>query len=144
MRDSIVIERDLRAQIERVFKALISPEDLVQWHHAGDGWKTPYAEVDAKVGGRIKIGYSSADGSQTFEFGAIISEMNEPTRLAYYLQVEEIINADNRLVTYDLSEKDGMTHLRVEFDVEQVHDKELQRKGWNQHYDFLAELVEGK
>jgi len=142
MRDSIVIERDIKAPIERVFKALITPEDLMKWHHAGDGWKTPYAEVDAKVGGSIKIGYSSADGTQTFDFGAVISEINEPTRLAYYLQVEDLISKDNRLVSYDLSEKDGITHVRVEFDIEHVHDKELQRKGWSEHYDYLQALLE--
>lgn len=144
MRDSIVIERDLNAPIERVFNALITPEDLVKWHHAGDGWKTPYAEVDAKVGGRMKIGYSNADGTQSFDLGAVISEINAPTRFAYYLQLEEIINNDNRLVTYDLTEKDGVTHLRVEFDIEHLNDKELQRTGWSQHYDHLEKLLKEK
>lgn len=144
MRDSIIIERDIKAPIKRVFKALITPEDLVQWHHAGDGWKTPFAEVNAKVGGKIRIGYSNADGTQNFDFGGVISEINEPTRLAYYLQLEEVINPDNRLVTYDLSEKDGITHLRVEFDIENVNDKESQREGWSQHYDYLVELLATK
>lgn len=137
MRDSIVIEREINAPLVRVFKALVSPEDLVKWHHAGDGWKTPYAEVDPKVGGKIRIGYSSADGTMTFDFGGVISEINPPTRLAYYLQIEDIIDKDNRLVTYDLSEENGITRLRLEFDIEHVHDKELQRKGWTEHVDNL-------
>jgi uncharacterized protein YndB with AHSA1/START domain len=143
MSDSIVIERDIKAPIGRVFKALISPEDLVRWHHAGDGWVTPYAEVDAKVGGKIRIGYSDAEGVQKFDFGAVISEINPPMRLVYYLQIEELINKDNRLVTYDLSDEKGVTHLRVEFDIEHLNDKELQRKGWSEHYDNLQTILEG-
>ena len=141
MRDSIVIERDFTAPIDRVFTALISPEDLVKWHHAGDGWKTPHAEVDAKRGGKIRIGYSNNDGTQSFEFGALIGEYNSPTRLAYYLQDGDSIDTNNRLVTYDLSESEGITQLRLEFDVEQINDKELQRKGWTEHIDNLSELL---
>ena len=144
MRDSIVIEKNIKAPIERVFKALITPDDLVKWHHAGDDWKTPYAEVDARVGGRIKIGYSNADGTEKFDFTAVISEIDAPSRLVYYLQLKHIISNDNRLVTYDLTEKDGVTQLRVEFDIEHLNDKELQRTGWSQHYDNLSKLLEEK
>jgi uncharacterized protein YndB with AHSA1/START domain len=91
MRDSITIERDFNVSIERVFQALITPMDLMQWHHAGDGWITPHAEVEPKVGGKIRIGYSNADGTQSFEFGATISEFDPPKRLAYYLQMEDMI-----------------------------------------------------
>ena len=141
MRDSIIIERDFNAPIERVFEALVNSDDLVKWHHAGDGWVTPHAEVDARIGGKIRIGYSNADGTQTFEFGATISEYVPPKRLAYYLQAEDIINKNNRQVTYDLSEENGKTHFRLEFDIEHVHDKELQRKGWTEHIDNLEVML---
>lgn len=141
MKESIVIERDFKASIDRVFQALINPDDLIRWHHAGDGWVTPHAEVDPRVGGKIRIGYLSADGAQAFEFGAVISEYNPPKRLAYYLQAEEVINTDNRQVTYDLSEKDGVTYLRLEFDIEHTHGKEQQRKGWTEHVDNLELLL---
>jgi len=141
MRDSIIIERDFNAPIERVFEALINPDDLVKWHHAGDGWITPHAEVDAREGGKIRIGYLSADGTQTFEFGATISEYDPPKRLAYYLQLEDIIDKNNRQVTYDLSENNGVTHLRLEFDIEHINDKELQRKGWTEHVDNLDAML---
>lgn len=141
MRDSIVIERDFNAPIDRVFKALINPEDLVKWHHAGDGWITPHADVEPKVGGKISIGYSNADGTQSFEFGATITEYDPPKRLAYYLQIEDVINKDNRQVTYDLSESNGVTHMRLEFDIEHVHGKDLQRKGWTEHVDNLEVLL---
>lgn len=140
-KDKIIIERVFVAPIERVFKALITTEDLVRWHHAGDGWKTPYAELDPRVGGVIKIGYSDAEGKSTFDFTATITDFNEPYRLAYRLHVSELIEEDSRLVEYDLSEENGKTKLRVQFDIEHVHDKELQRKGWSEHYEFLDQLL---
>ena len=45
------------------------------------------------------------------------------------------------LVTYDLSEENGITHLRLEFDIEHIHGKELQRKGWTEHVDNLESLL---
>lgn len=141
MRDSIVIERDFKAPIDRVFEALINPEDLMKWHHAGDGWTTPYAKVEPKEKGKIRIGYSSADGTQSFEFGGTISEYDPPKRLAYYLQEEDEIDTNNRQITYDLSEENGVTHLRLEFDIEHIHDKEMQRKGWTEHVDNLETVL---
>ena len=49
MRDSIIIIRDFNAPIDRVFKALINPEDLIKWHHAGDGWVTPMPKLSLKL-----------------------------------------------------------------------------------------------
>ena len=140
MRDSVVIERDFNVPVERVFNALIRPEDLIQWHHAGGGWKTPHAEVDPKVGGKIRIGYSNADGTQTFEFVATISEYDPPKRFAYYLQVEDLVSNDNRQVTYDLTENEGVTHLRLEFDIEHENTRELQQRGWAEHIDNLETM----
>lgn len=142
MRNSVVIERIIKAPIERVFDAFITPEDLLQWHHAGDGWKTPYAEVDPKVGGKIKIGYSSADGDMTFDFEAYIQEIQRPYKFYYRLGMVEMIKDDDRLVTIDLSEVDEGTKVRLELDLEPLHTPEQQLEGWTQHIDFLTELLE--
>lgn len=143
MRDSVIIERDFKAPIERVFEALINPEDLTKWHHAGDGWQTPYAQVDPVVGGKIKIAYADPGGNVVFDFEAVISEIVAPKRLAFYLQIEELIQDDSRLVTYDLSETAEGTHMRLEFDIEHLNSRELQEQGWSQHYDNLRTVLEG-
>ena len=141
MRDSIIIERVISSSIERVFDAFTTPADLVKWHHAGDGWQTPYAEVDARVGGKIKIAYAGPDGKVEFEFEAIIEELDRPKRLAYFLRIDEMIENDNRLVTVDFEEVEGGTKVRLEFDIEHINSKELQRQGWTQHVDNLAKLL---
>lgn len=142
MRDSIVIERVIDAPIERVFDAYISPEDLVHWHHAGGGWQTPYAEIDPKVGGKMKIAYADPEGNVVFDFEAVIDELERPNRLAYHLGIDSLIKDDDRLVTVDLSEEGSKTKVRVEFDIEHLNDKELQRNGWTEHVDNLQKYLE--
>lgn len=138
MSETIIIERTFQTPIERLFTALISPDDLMQWHHAGDGWFTPYAEVSPQVGGIIKIGYSDASGNQTFELVGKITELSSPYRLSY----EFALGSDSpRKVTYELHEVPDGTHLKLEFDIEHINSKDLQREGWTQHIDFLEKLL---
>ena len=49
------IERTFDAPVERVFEAWTSEEVLRRWLHGMPGWETPTAEVDLRVGGRIRI-----------------------------------------------------------------------------------------
>jgi len=141
MRNSIVIERVINTPIERVFDAFITPEDLVHWHHAGDGWITPYAEIDPRVGGKIKIGYSDAQSTMTFDLEAQIVKFERPTTFHYRLGMVDIIKDDDRLVTIDFSTVEGGTNIRLELDLEPLHSAEQQREGWTQHIDFLDEYL---
>lgn len=144
MAKTITIERVINAPIGRVFDAFTTPEDLVKWHNAGEGWSTPYAEVDAKVGGKIKIGYAGPDGETVFDFTAFITELKRPSRLAYRLGMEEVIAGDDRMVTVDFTEVDSGTKIVLELEIEQINDIELQRHGWTAHVDHLQKLLEEK
>ena len=141
MRDSIVIERVIHAKPERVFDAFITPEDLVHWHHAGDGWQTPYAEVDAVVGGKLKVAYAGPDGIVVFDLEATYEKVERPYHLAYRLGID-MVDDDSRLVTVDFEKAGGGTKVRIEFDIEHINDKELQREGWTQHVDNLQTYLE--
>ncbi len=140
MRDAITIERTIAAPLPRVFKALVTPDDLLAWHHAGDGWYTPKASVDAVIGGHLIIGYSSADGSETFELDGTITVLSEPTHLAYTFGLGDEL----RLVTYDLTDADGATQLKLMFDIEHINAPDLQRAGWTQHIDNLQTYLEAQ
>lgn len=144
MRNSITIERTIASPITRVFDALITPSDLTQWHHAGDGWSTPYAEVDPKVGGKIKVAYADEKGSVIFDLTAVIEELVRPMRYAYRLRLEEIVKDDDRLVTIDLKEVEGGTHLTLEVDLETINSADLQRQGWSEHLDNLQAYLDAE
>lgn len=142
MAKTIIIERVIKAPIRRVFNAFIKPDDLVQWHNAGEGWTTPYAEVDPRVGGKIKIGYAGPDGKVEFDFTARITELDSPDRIAYRLGMEEVISGDDRMVTINLIETELGTKVALELEIEEINDIELQRQGWTAHVYHLQALLE--
>ena len=58
------IERTFEAPAEAVFDAWTSPEVMRRWWHAGPEWETPEAEVDLRVGGRIRVVMRASDGTE--------------------------------------------------------------------------------
>jgi uncharacterized protein YndB with AHSA1/START domain len=49
------IERTFDAPAEAVFDAWTRPEVMRRWWHAGPDWETPEAEVDLRVGGKVRV-----------------------------------------------------------------------------------------
>lgn len=63
---AIRIERTYAAPAKAVFEAWTSAEMLRRWYPPGADWDTPVAEVDLRVGGRLRIVMRSPIGE---EFG---------------------------------------------------------------------------
>lgn len=126
MGDTILISRSIAAPRARVYRAFLDPEDLVHWSHAGGGWITPYARVDAKPGGEFHIGYSSGDGSEAFDFAGTYDELVEGERISYTI-------ADGRKVWVAFSEEEGKTRVDLTLTLETVNSADLQRQGWGEH-----------
>jgi len=49
------IERTFDAPAQEVFDAWTSEEVMRRWFHADPAWETPTAEVDLRVGGRLRL-----------------------------------------------------------------------------------------
>ncbi|MEO5927352.1 MAG: SRPBCC domain-containing protein [Patescibacteria group bacterium] len=131
---TITIERTINAPRERVFKAWIDSEQLKQWHYATEGWSTPYAKVDAHVGGKFDIGFKSPDGKNDFAFEGTFTEMKEPERIAYTI-------ADGRPVTVDFIEEGDKTKVILVLALETENSEELQRGGWTEMVVHLEQLM---
>lgn len=80
--DGVVLATvEIMAPLERVFRALTDPRDLVKWWGAPEAYRTEKWTVDLRVGGRWEVQGHEADGHAfgvTGEFLAI----EAPTRLA--------------------------------------------------------------
>ena len=57
------IERTFAAPLDAVFDAWTSVELLRRWWPAGPGWTTPVAEVDLRVGGRLRLVMRDPEGN---------------------------------------------------------------------------------
>jgi uncharacterized protein YndB with AHSA1/START domain len=80
--DAIRLERTIAAPREVVFDAWLTPDVLKLWWPAGSDWETPIAEVDPRVGGKLRLVMRSPDGEEFGGIGEFI-EIERPERLVY-------------------------------------------------------------
>lgn len=135
------IERTYEAPAEAVFDAWTSEEVLRRWWRPKDGWETPEATVDLRVGGALRIVMRDTDGDHHAATGTY-TEVERPTRLAFTWTWD---NSDREgLIEVDFEEHDGMT--RVSFTHSGLEDEEAVRShedGWGHILDQLGRYVTG-
>jgi uncharacterized protein YndB with AHSA1/START domain len=136
------IERSFQAPIEAVFGAFTSEEVLRRWWHAGHDWETTAAEVDLRIGGKVRVVMRDPHKDADHGGGGVYTEVEPPTRLAFTW----VWDGDSRetLIEVDLSERDGVTSVRFThsglWDDEALRDHE---DGWNRLFDNLESALEG-
>jgi uncharacterized protein YndB with AHSA1/START domain len=121
---TITITRLFDAPQSLVFASWLTPEHLVQWYNAGDGWTTPYAQTDPRTGGRFKIGFAGPDGKIAFDFTGSYNEVSAPDRLVFTID-------DGRPVTVDFATEGSKTRIILTLTLENTHSEEQQRQGWS-------------
>src|SRR5262249_62135774 len=125
------IERRFDAPAEGVFQAWTSEEVLRRWLHAGPDWETPTAEVDLRVGGRIRIVMRDpSDGSKAGAAGEYT--VVEPPRRLVFTWVWDHQPDQPQLIELEFSERDGRTTVLMTNSAIPT-DRRLrrQRRGWN-------------
>ncbi len=118
----LCVEASIAATLEQVWKAYISPEDIVQWNAASDDWHTTSATVDLVVGGAFSSRMEAKDGSFGFDFAGTYTNI-VPQRLLEYRFGE-------RAASVTFQQENDKVVLRVMFDAEETHSIEQQQAGW--------------
>jgi uncharacterized protein YndB with AHSA1/START domain len=132
---TVTITRVLDAPIALVWEAITEPKHLVNWYHADEGWTTPFAEIELKKGGAVRIGFGSPDGKNDFVLTGTVTEVTPPNVMAYAI-------VDGRPVTTKLTEQGPRrTMIEVTFELETTFSEEQQRHGWTQIYVHLEQYV---
>lgn len=129
--EDIVLQRLIEAPCERVFKAFTDAQDLMAWHHATEGWTTPFAEADLRVDGTYKIGFRSPDGTQDFTLEGTYREIIPSEKLVYTIGTD-------RMATVMLMKQEGKTLLIWSFTPETTNPREMQKQGWAGLVDNLV------
>jgi len=80
---SLRIIRVLRASPERVYRAWTVPGELRRWFAAGEGYTTPIAEVDLRVGGRFRVGMQAPGGGRLSVASGTYAEIVPGARLVF-------------------------------------------------------------
>ena len=79
----IIVEADIRAEIQKVWKFYTHGEHIVNWNFASDDWCCPAANMELKAGGKYHARMEAKDGSFGFDFEAIIDDVIPFEKLSY-------------------------------------------------------------
>jgi uncharacterized protein YndB with AHSA1/START domain len=122
------IERTYEAPAEAVFDAWTSEEVLRRWWQPNDGWETPEAVVDLRVGGAIRVLMRDTDGDP-HGGGGTYTEVERPRRLAFTWTWD----GSERETLVEVDFEPTATGTRVSFTHSGLEDEEAVRShegGW--------------
>jgi uncharacterized protein YndB with AHSA1/START domain len=119
----ITIEAEVNAPVEKVWNCWTAPEHIVNWCQASDDWHCPAAENDLRTGGNFKTTMAAKDGSFSFDFGGVYTEVIENESIKYTMD-------DGRTAAVTFIREDDKTFIEESFEAESMNSLELQRGGW--------------
>jgi uncharacterized protein YndB with AHSA1/START domain len=136
------IERTFAAPAEDVFDAWTSPEVMRRWLHPGPDWDTPEAEVDLRVGGKVRVVMRRPDGTEAEAHGEY-TLIDRPHRLVMSWTFYDD-PSNEQLIELSFSESDGSTTvLLVNSGISTGERRDGQDWGWHGCFDQLERALAG-
>lgn len=139
------LRRTFPAPREKVFKAWTDPEELKKWW-GPEGYATPSATVDLRVGGKYRLGMMKLPDGEIFYLSGVYREVRPPERLVYTWRWEGNTCAEDgvgeTLVTVEFLDRGNATEVVLThelFPTEKARNDH--NRGWNGCLDRLARLV---
>ena len=137
------IERTFEAPVERVFEAWTSEEVLRRWLYGNPGWETPIAEVDLRVGGRIRIVMRDPTGEEEAGATGEYKTIEPPHRLVFTWVWDHDLDHP-QLIELEFSEHEGRTTVRMTNSAIPTDEYwQSQQRGWHVCYDNLERVLAG-
>ena len=136
------IERTFAASVEDVFDAWTSPEVMRRWFHCAPDWDTPAAEVDLRVGGKVRVVMRRPDGTETAAHGEY-ALIDRPHRLVMTWTFEDD-PSNEQLIELSFSGSGGSTTvLMVNSGISTRERRNAQDWGWRGCLDELERTITG-
>jgi len=134
---SITVEATVNAPIEKVWTCWNEPDHITKWCQASDDWHAPYAENDLRTGGKFKTTMAAKDGSFSFDFGGVYTQVENHARIEYDME-------DGRKVKIVFTPAGNETKVTETFDAESENPVEMQRAGWQAILDNFKKHTESQ
>jgi uncharacterized protein YndB with AHSA1/START domain len=138
--DEIVREITIQAPAERIFDALVSPDQIVRWWGAAGRFHTKYMESDLRPGGKW-IMRGDGMGGRPFQVSGEYREIDRPRLLVYTWLPDWQMDATESLVRWDLEENGGGTRVRLTHSG-LSQSARASHKGWPEVLELLRGYVE--
>lgn len=138
------MRRTIRTSREKAFAAWTNPDQLRQWFAVAEGFTTPIAEVDLKVGGRYRLGMKPPGDNPLLIVGGVYQEIMPPERLVFTWQWESADpNEPETLVTVEFYEDAGGTEVVLKHErFTDVAQRDKHGEGWAGCLKNLERLLE--
>jgi len=133
--EPITVETIIHAPIQKVWNYWTEPNHITQWCNASDDWHAPYAENDVRRDGKFKTRMAAKDGSASFDFEGIYTDVEENRTMAYTMD-------DGRKVKITFSFDGENTKVTETFEPEKTNPVEMQRGGWQAILDNFKKYTE--
>ncbi len=131
----ITVTTTVNAPVEQVWEAWNNPAHVVKWNAASEDWHTPKAENDLREGGSFSYRMEAKDGSFSFDFAGVYSEVKTNERIAYAM-------GDERKVDITFQADGDTTTVTETFDPESQNPVEMQQAGWQAILDNFKKYTE--
>ena len=136
------IERTFAASAEEVFDAWTSPEVMRRWFHCLPDWDTPEAEVDLRVGGKVRVVMRRPDGTEAEAQGEC-TLIDRPRRLVMTWTFDDD-PSNEQLIELSFSEYEGSTRvLMVNSRISTDQRRDAQDEGWHGCFGELERVLTG-
>lgn len=139
--DTVVEEIIIDAPAERVFEALTHPSERVKWWSVPGRFQTTQMESDLRPGGRWIMRGTSGDG-RPFTVQGEYRAVERPTLLAFTWLPDWQGDRTESLVRVELTETDGVTHLRLTHSGLATESSRESHRGWPQLLALVKAHVE--
>jgi len=134
-RKSITVQTTVESPVEKVWNSWTKPEHITKWNNASDDWHTPKASNDLRVGGKFSATMAARDGSASFDFEGVYSNVKSNKLIEYAM-------ADGRTVKVAFEASGNKTRVTETFDAENENPIEMQRGGWQAILDNFKKYTE--
>ena len=134
------IARTYAASAEDVFDAWTRPEVMRRWFHCAPDWDTTEAEVDLRVGGKVRVVMRRPDGTEAEARGEY-TLIDRPHRLVMTWTFDDA-PSNEQLIELSFSEAEGSTTvLLVNRGISTDERRDAQDWGWNGCLDELERAL---
>lgn len=137
----IKVETIIDAEIQKVWFHFNDVESIKGWAFASETWECPYAENDLKVGGRFLTRMSAKDGSVSFDFTGVYTEVVPFSKIKYIMDKADGENEHRECEIIFTYLGDGSTKVEEEFYPEEINSEEMQRAGWQAILENFKKFV---
>ncbi|MFZ0973097.1 MAG: SRPBCC domain-containing protein [Solirubrobacteraceae bacterium] len=139
---AVHIERTFSASAEAVFDAWTSPEVMRRWLHCRPDWDTPEAEVDLRVGGKVRVVMRKPDRTKAEARGEYVL-IDRPHRLVMTWTFGDD-PTNEQLIELSFTEAAGETTVvLVNSRISTDQRREGQDWGWQGCLEELDRLLAG-